>query len=385
MPLAWCGAVKAPGAPPPPAPDGREPRLLDRVRAALRVRGYSPRTERAYVRWVVRFVAHHGMRHPGGMGAPEIHAFLEHLAGETHVAASTQNQALAAVLFLYGEVLRVPIGKLGDFARAKRPHRLPVVLTRGEVQAVLARLGGTMKIIASLLYGSGLRLLEVATLRVKDIDLERLEIVVRDGKGRKDRVTTLPRSLVGALRDHLGDVWRLHERDLVEGAGWVELPDALRRKYPSAAREWPWQWVFPATRTYVHAETGEIRRHHLHETAIQRAVREAGLAAGIGKAGSLPWAAALVRDPPPRGRHRHPDDPGAARPQGPEHDDDLHPRAQPRWARGAQPARPAGGEPGLARRRGRWPRWGRGGERPRRWGARWSRTKRARSVAVRGP
>lgn len=265
----------------PSGSEPRPPRLLDQVRRALRVRGYSPRTERAYVHWIVRYLAHHGMRHPREMGAVEIRGFLEHLAAVERVAASTQNQCLAALLFLHAEVLGVPVDALGDFVRAKRPHRLPVVLTPEEVVAVLDRLEGTMALIGALLYGSGLRLLELATLRVKDLDLERAEIVVRDGKGRRDRVTTLPRSLIERLRAHLERVRHLHERDVAEGAGWVQLPDALRRKYPNAGREWPWQWVFPATRRYVDPATGEVRRHHLHETAIQRAVRQAGLAAGV--------------------------------------------------------------------------------------------------------
>jgi integron integrase len=256
---------------------------MDRVRSALRVRGYSPRTERAYVHWILRFVGHHGMRHPSEMGAAEIQTFLEHLADPGQVAAATQNQALAAILFLYREVLRLDIGEVGDLVRAKRPHRLPVVLTPSEVAAVLEALQGTMRLIAALLYGSGLRLLEAASLRVKDVDLERLEIVVRDGKGRQDRVTTLPGALVDTLRHHLIATRKLHERDREEGAGWVETPDALLRKYPNAGREWPWQWVFPATRRYEHAATGQVRRHHLHETAIQKAVRHAGLTAGLAK------------------------------------------------------------------------------------------------------
>jgi integron integrase len=208
----------------------------------------------------------------------------EHLG--RHVAPSTQNQALAALLFLYVHVLSVPLARLGDFTRAKRPHRVPIVLTPGEVAAVLNQMRGVPALMASLLYGAGLRLLECAHLRVKDLDLERLEIVVRDGKGRRDRLTMLPEGMVDPLRRHLAWARDQHAADVVAGAGWVELPDALDRKYPNAAREWPWQWVFPATRTYREPVTGRTRRHHLHETVLQGAVREAVLATGMAKRAS---------------------------------------------------------------------------------------------------
>lgn len=268
---------------PPNALPTSPPRLLDQVRAELRLRHYSPRTEKAYLAWVLRYVRHHGTRHPRELGAEHVTAFLTHLATEQKVSASTQNQALAALLFLYVDVLRKPLAELEGLVRAKRPHRIPVVLTQAEVQRLLEQLDGPVHLVAGLLYGAGLRLLEAARLRVKDLDLERREIRVRDGKGRRDRVTPLPRSLLAELEAHLQRVARQHQADLAAGAGWVELPDALRAKYPRAGREWPWQWVFPATRRYTHPETGEQRRHHLHETVIQRAVREAALAAGISK------------------------------------------------------------------------------------------------------
>ncbi|MFT3770547.1 MAG: integron integrase [Minicystis sp.] len=266
--------------------DDRRPRLLDRVREAIRARHYSPRTAEAYCTWVRRFVLFHGRRHPREMGAPEIEAFLSHLANEQHVSASTQNQALAALLFLYVHVLSVPMDKLGDFTRAKRPQRIPAVLTPAEVTRVLDAMSGPTALMAALLYGAGLRLLECATLRVKDLDFERREIVVRDGKGQKDRITMLPERAIEPLGDHLGRVRAQHEADVTAGAGWVMLPDALDRKSPNAGREWPWQWVFPATRTYRDPVSGRVRRHHLHETVLQRAVKEAVVAAGLSKRAS---------------------------------------------------------------------------------------------------
>lgn len=270
------GAPPAPGAPAPA-------RLLDRVRAALRSRHYSFRTERAYVGWIRRFILFHGKRHPDTMAEHEVGAFLTSLATDGKVSASTQNQALAALLFLYQTVLGRDLAWLGGLVHAKRPARLPVVLTREEAMALLDRLDGVVRIVGSLLYGSGLRLLEVLQLRVKDVDLDRREILVRRGKGQKDRHTVLPAALVQPLRDHLTAVRALHEQDLAVGLGAVALPEALSKKYPSAPREWPWQWVFPASRTYADAVTGEIRRHHLHETVVQREVRRAARAAGITK------------------------------------------------------------------------------------------------------
>jgi integron integrase len=270
----------------PSRPDTRPLGLLERTREVIRTRGYSPRTAEAYCTWVRRFVLFHGRRHPREMGAAEIEAFLSHLASEGHVAASTQNQARAALIFLYTHVLSVAMERLGDVTRAKRPERLPAVLVPAEAAAVLDRMTGPTALMASLLYGAGLRLLECARLRVKDLDFERLEILVRDGKGRKDRVTMLPQRLMDPLHGHLERMRAQHAADVTAGAGWVELPDALGRKFPNAGREWPWQWVFPATRTYTDAATGQVRRHHLHETVLQRAVREAVLAAGLSRRAS---------------------------------------------------------------------------------------------------
>ena len=266
---------------PAPAPAG-SPRLLDRVRGAIRARHYSPRTEKAYVFWILRFLAYNRMRHPLEMGTPEITAFLTALAVRLRVSASAQKQAFSAVLFLYRVVLDRDLVGLDDVVRAKPPVRLPLVLSRQEVAAVLARLRGLPLLMASLLYGSGLRLLECARLRVKDVDFDRRELMVRDGKGRKDRVTLLPDGLVLPLRRHLERVERLHRRDLARGVG-VPLPDALSRKYPAAAGEWAWRWVFPAARSYTDRQTGEVLRHHFHESTLQRALRAAVRAAGLTK------------------------------------------------------------------------------------------------------
>lgn len=266
-----------PDPPPPP------PRLLDRVRAALRTRHASPRTEKAYVGWVRRYILFHDKRHPADMGADEITRFLSALAIQRNVAASTQNQALSALLFLYREVLEQELPWLDDIVRAKTPERIPVVLTREEVQAVLDGLDGPPRLVALLLYGAGLRLLEALRLRVKDVDFGRNQITVRSGKGGKDRVTMLPAAVRRDLPKRLEVVRDQHEADIRAGAGWVELPWALARKYPRAGREWIWQWVFPATRLYLHRETGQRRRHHLHESVLQRAVRDAVRSTGIPK------------------------------------------------------------------------------------------------------
>jgi len=249
----------------------------------LRARHYSRRTEESYVGWIRRFIHFHGRRHPADLGEPEITAFLNALATERQVSASTQNQALAALLFLYQSVLGREIAWLEGIVHAKRPERLPVVLGRGEVAAVLSRMSGVEQLCASLIYGAGLRLLEALQLRIKDVDLAGQQVMVRDGKGRKDRATLLPVTLQPALRRHIEHVRDQHAADLSAGAGFVQLPDALRAKYPSAPRDWAWQWLFPATRQYVDPATGERRRHHLHETLIQRAVRRAARATGIPK------------------------------------------------------------------------------------------------------
>jgi integron integrase len=259
------------------------PRLLDQVRHAIRARHYSRRTEVAYVTWIRRYIGFHKKAHPSTLGAPDISAFLTWLATERHVSASTQNQALAAVLFLYQRVLQAPVGPVEHVIRAKQPLRLPVVLSRQEVAVVLAQLDGTMWIIAMLLYGAGLRLEESLTLRIKDLDFDRNQIVVRRGKGQKDRVTMLPTAVIEPLRGHLADVKRLHAMDLEQGTGRVVLPDALERKYPNAATEWGWQFVFPAARICRDPRWGAPSRFHLHESAVQKAVGEAVRRSGLAK------------------------------------------------------------------------------------------------------
>ncbi|HZT78759.1 MAG TPA: integron integrase [Gemmataceae bacterium] len=271
---------------PNPAPPARPPKLLDRLREAIRVRHYSLRTEEAYVAWVTRYIYFHGVRHPAEMGAAEINAFLTHLAVEGHVSASTQNQAFSALLFLYQKVLEVDPGRIAGVVRANRPRRLPVVLTRDEVRLVFAFLDGLPRLICMLLYGSGLRLLEGLRLRVKDLDFARGEILVRDGKGHKDRVTLLPGSAQAPLQAHLIGVRELHARDLAEGYGRVWMPDALGRKYPHADREWGWQYVFPSAVRSTDPRSGEVRRHHYHEGTVQRAVKEAVRRAGLTKPAS---------------------------------------------------------------------------------------------------
>jgi integron integrase len=242
----------------------------------------SPETEKAYTSWVRRFVLFHDKRHPAHLGEREVDQFLSWLATERGVAPSTQSQAACALLFLYRHVLDTPLGWIENIKLTKRPVRLPVVLTRKEVQAVLRRLVGPSWLMASLMYGAGLRLTECCTLRVKDVDFDRGEIIVRDGKGRKDRATVLPQSIAVPLRAHMGRMWRLHRLDLERGRGLVALPDAYARKNPRAAGEWAWQWVFPSSRLVVDRRTGEVRRHHRHQSAlsrdVKRAVREAGIA-----------------------------------------------------------------------------------------------------------
>ncbi len=262
------------------------PRLLDRVRQAIRARHYSRRTEKAYVWWIKRYIFFHGKRHPDELGSAEIVQFLSSLATRGHVSASTQNQAFSALLFLYREVLGRELAGLEQAVRAKQPERLPVVLTNDEVAAILRRMHGVTRLMASLMYGTGLRLLECAHLRVKDIDFTRGEITVRQGKGGKDRVTILPETLRAPLIAHLQRMRIQHSGDLNAGAGSVELPDALERKYPRAAWEWGWQWVFPATRLYEDRETSRRRRHHLHESVIQRALKTAVREAGLTKPAS---------------------------------------------------------------------------------------------------
>jgi len=262
---------------------GPPPKLLDRVRDELRLRHYSHRTEQAYLSWIRRFVLFHGKRHPTSMGEVEVTHFLSHLARERRVSASTQNQALGALLFLYGVVLGRELPWLDNLVRAKRPARLPVVLMRQEVVAILDKMQGIPRLMASLLYGAGLRLLECARLRVKDVDFSSSQIFVRAGKGDRDRVTLLPKTAADELCKHLDRMHAQHTADVTAGAGWVELPQALSRKYPQAGRQWAWQWVFPATRKYFEPVSKERRRHHLDEGVLQRAVKEALLRAGIAK------------------------------------------------------------------------------------------------------
>ena len=262
----------------------RKPKLIDEVRQAMRLKHYSLRTEKSYVHWVRRYILFHHKRHPARMGTAEVRAFLSHLAVEQHVAASTQNQALNALVFLYKHVLMQELGLI-DAIRARRPKRLPVVLRYEETQAVLALLSGVNHLIAGLLYGSGLRLMKCLRLRVKDLDFSAGHIVVRNGKGFKDRVTVLPEALIPQLQAHLVRVKALHEEFLRRGYGDVELPDALRRKYPNAGGEWGWQYVFPARSISTDPRTGARRRHHVHESAVQRAVKKAVSLAGISSPG----------------------------------------------------------------------------------------------------
>jgi integron integrase len=258
-----------------------KPRLFDAIRHKVRAKHYSYRTEQQYLYWIRRFIFHHKKRHPAEMGAPEVEQFLTYLAVSARVSASTQNQALSAILFLYRQVLEIDLPWLKGVVRAQLPTRVPVVLPRREVQALLNHLEGQFHLIGQLLYGSGLRLMEALRLRVKDVDFEYSQIVVRDGKGQKDRVTILPDVVVSSLRQHLALVRSQHERALRLGYGSVDLPDALARKYPNAATNWGWQYVFPAARASTDPRTGTWQRHHLHETSVQRAVRQAARRVGI--------------------------------------------------------------------------------------------------------
>ncbi|MGK9067191.1 integron integrase [Stutzerimonas chloritidismutans] len=258
-----------------------KPRLLDQVREQIRLKHYSIRTERVYCEWVKRYIRFHAYRHPVDMGAPEVEAFLSDLAVRRDVSASTQNQALAALLFLYRQVLKQDLPWLSEIVRAKKPARLPVVLSQQEVQHVLDRLEGDVGLVAGLLYGAGMRLMEGVRLRVKDIDFSRREIIIRDGKGQKDRVTVLPGSLVEPLKKHLGLMRAIHQHELGAGRGDVYLPEALARKYRMAQREWGWQYVFPASGLSTDPRSGAVRRHHLDEKRIQRAFKRAVQAAGL--------------------------------------------------------------------------------------------------------
>jgi len=260
-----------------------EPKLLDRVRAALRARHYSMRTEEAYVGWIRRFILFHGKRHPSVMGADDVNVFLTSLAVDSQVAAATQNQALSALLFLYRRVLDDPLPWIDGIVRARRPIRVPVVLTPEEVRTLLDQMTSVPKLVALLLYGGGLRLLEGLRLRVKDLNFARGELFIRDPKGKRDRITVLPQAAIAALRDHLEYVRSVHAADLAAGFGSVVVPTALARKFPGAPREWNWQWVFPAGKRWRHEPTGFERRHHVHESVMQKAVHAAAQAANFGK------------------------------------------------------------------------------------------------------
>jgi integron integrase len=263
------------------APTG--PRLLAQVRVRIRFKHYSLRTEQAYVDWIKRFIRFHGNRHPSELSAGDVEQFLTHLASDLNVAASTQNQAQSALLFLYREVLALELPRLDGVVRAKAASRLPTVLTRSEVARLLDAFGIAHRLVAELLYGTGMRIMEAVRLRVKDVDLERREILVRDGKGAKDRVTVLPDRLVGPLRRQLRETERLHALDLQDGCGAVWLPFALERKYPNACRDWGWQYVFPADRRSLDPRSGIERRHHISDQSVQRAMREALRICGIAK------------------------------------------------------------------------------------------------------
>ena len=268
-------------------PDAQpRPTLLELVRRHLRLKHYSIRTEEAYVHAIRRFILFHGKRHPREMGAEEVRQYLSHMAGRMNVSASTQNQALSALLFLYREVLGISLPRVEGIERAKRPARVPTVLTREEVGRLLSHLKGTHRLMASLLYGAGLRLMECVRLRVKDLDFGYGQITVRDGKGEKDRRTILPGALAHLLEKQLERARILHREDLARGYGRVHLPYALGRKYPAASTEWGWQWVFPSARLSVDPRTGEVRRHHASEDVFQRAVKEAVARAGVRKKAS---------------------------------------------------------------------------------------------------
>ena len=267
----------------PPVEGPRTPKLLERLRNRVRLKHYSIRTEYVYVDWARRFILFHRKRHPKEMGAPEIEAFLTHLAVDRKVSASTQNQAKSALLFLYKEVLGIDLPWLDGIESAKASRRLPVVLTPREARLLLNELSGTMGLVVGLLYGTGMRLLEGLRLRVKDIEFERREVVVRDGKGGKDRVTVLPENLIVPLRQQLVSAKRLHEQDLAEGLGAVWLPNALAVKYRNAPKAWGWQYVFPSPVRSIDPRGGAARRHHIYPESVQRAVREAARRARIAK------------------------------------------------------------------------------------------------------
>jgi integron integrase len=258
-------------------------KLLDQVRELIRIKHYSYRTEQSYVAWIRRYILFHHKRHPKEMGVPEIEAFLSHLAITEQVAASTQNQALSALIFLYREVLKIELPSDIDAIRAKRSSYLPTVLTQNEVQAVIQQLSGEYQLIIKILYGGGLRLTEGLQLRVKDLDFAQRQIMVRNSKGMESRFTVLPDSVIDPLKVHLQQVKFLHQQDLNNGYGSVYLPFALERKYPHASREWPWQYAFPAQRLSIDPRSSIARRHHVHESGLQKALKQAVRGAKIDK------------------------------------------------------------------------------------------------------
>lgn len=266
-----------------PCEVNKSPRLLDQVRSVIRTMHYSYKTEKTYIHWIKRFIFFHNKKHPIDMSEKEINEFLTHLAVKGKVSSSTQNQALCAIIFLYKHVIKKEIGDLGNMVWAKKPKKIPVVFTRREVKMIIEQLSGVYRIMANLLYGAGLRLTECLKLRVKDIDFEYSQIIVRDGKGQKDRVTPLPESIKGSLLDHIEKVRKQHDSDLRSGFGEVYLPFALEKKYKNANKEWGWQYVFPASRISTDPATGIKRRHHLDESVLQKAVKTAIKKAGINK------------------------------------------------------------------------------------------------------
>lgn len=260
-----------------------KPKLLDQLRDRIRLKHYSRRTEDVYLDWAKRYILYHNKRHPQEMGKKEIEGFLTYLATERQVAAATQNQAKAALQFLYKEVLEIQLPWLDEVEQAKKPKRLPVVLTEKEVHSLLAHVPQAYALLARLMYGTGMRLLEGLRLRVQDLDFERAELLIREGKGGKDRVTMLPQSLLKPLQEHLKQVKQAHEQDLLKGYGEVWLSESVARKYPNAGREWVWQYVFPSARLSVDPRSGVTRRHHLDEKGLQRAIKQAAVDAGLTK------------------------------------------------------------------------------------------------------
>lgn len=269
------------------AGEGNSPRLLEQVRNEIRYLHYSRRTEQSYISWIKRFILFNNKRHPKDMGDSEIKTYLTHLAVSRNVSASTQNQALSAILFLYKKVLKLELPWMDDIVRAKHSRHLPVVFTRDEIKSLLAQFDGTRWLIYSLIYGCGFRLMECIRLRVKDIDFHYKQILIRDAKGQKDRVTVLPSRLIEPLQTHLDKVKHLHEQDLKNDVGCVYLPYALERKYPNACREWWWQYVFPSKNLSVDPRSGVTRRHHLDEKSLQRGLKQAVRQSGIVKPGSI--------------------------------------------------------------------------------------------------